>query len=240
MGHPPDHITTADQAKAPTRRGFTSPMPRHPASTKSNSSGGRVSTHDRTRSTDASAAVQRSGDRPDAKPACGTPRAGRSAAASVPSTDHHGIHRCLGIRFHATEQQRGSDLAARSNAVSGVTRVPPSSGLATDDKRGPFGFSRWGRGKRFGEASERSEARGSPRSDRSSILSSFFRRQAQQRQHFFRRQAHRVSVKSSISPPTHLPSRLESGRAGVKKPRRGAALRPRRCAYGLCRRLASQ
>jgi hypothetical protein len=53
--------------------------------------------------------------------------------------------------FHALEQQRGSDLALRSNAVSGVTREEPWPGLATDNKRGPFGFSRWGRGKRVRE-----------------------------------------------------------------------------------------
>ena len=49
------------------------------------------------------------------------PRAERRAAASSPST------------------------------LYGVTREEPWPGLATDDKRGPFGFSRWGRGKRVGE-----------------------------------------------------------------------------------------
>src|SRR4051794_14057510 len=53
-------------------------------------------------------------------------------------------HSGSGIRFHAREQQRGSVLATRSNAVSGVTRVEAWPGLATADKRGPFGFSRWG------------------------------------------------------------------------------------------------
>jgi hypothetical protein len=97
-----------------------------------------------------SAEVQDSGERPDAKPACGSPRAERSAAASFPS------------------------------AVNGAARRWPWLASPRTRTR-PCGFSRQGRGKRFGEGASCAASSRSPRSPKE-IYSS-------------RRQAHRVCGK---------------------------------------------
>ena len=231
-GRPPDHTHHGrSDRSAPARLGVTSLMTRPPVP--------RARTTARVRSR---LAVERGAppsrrrcrragtDRTRSRPAA-RPRAGRSAAASVPSTDH-----CITARpasgFHALEQQRGSDLAARSNAEHRrlgdgaeereatrtlAAEAAPSAVTAShvysrgrvlprDGKRGPFGFSRWGRGTRFGEASERSEARGSPRvSDRSLILSSIPSLSSAAR-----RTAYASII--NIIPPHHLPSRPETRR----------------------------
>jgi hypothetical protein len=106
------------------------------------------------------------GNDPDAKPVCGTPQAERHAAAVV------------ALRFN------------------GAARRKPWPGLATDDKRGPFGFSRWGRGKR-----------GSP-SPRISEGDTFS---------FARRQAHPRMRKAAQQPTNISPSWPEIVRGRYKR-----------------------
>jgi hypothetical protein len=93
------------------------------------------------------AAVQRSGSRPDAKPACGS-AAGRAQRGRVGSLHRSLHHSAIGFRHprDRTTARVRSRCAVERRQRCHTSRVVV--GLATDKQRGPFGFSRWGRGKR--------------------------------------------------------------------------------------------
>jgi group II intron reverse transcriptase/maturase len=100
----------------------------------------------------------------------------------------------------------------------------PSDVHSAARRRGPFGFSRWGRGKRFGEGASYAVSSRSPQSPKE--LHPFF----------FRRQARRACVNQHHQQPTQSPSRPESPREDRQNPRISAAFQAIRTAYWSCLR----
>ena len=177
MGAPADHrITTRSRSSTPARLDVTSPLTRPPVPRESNSSRGRVSSPRSERGAPTPQGGGAEEREPTGREAGLRYSAGRAQRGRVGSLHRSSPHRsATGIRLPRVEQQRGSDLAARSNADRASHVYCRCPVLPRDGKRGPFGFSRWGRGKRLRAERGRAKrgARVSASLRRTSILSFF-------------------------------------------------------------------